>query len=79
MPFIGRGDNPPNSPVDVYVTAYLDRLLEVDDKAYTFAVRDQQHAYVGRVLRVGLGVWTPVVCWGPRNEVEGQRDQGLGL
>jgi hypothetical protein len=39
MPFIGRGDSPPTSPVDVYVTAYLDRLLEVDDKAYTFSVR----------------------------------------
>lgn len=38
MPFLGRGDNPPASPVDVYVTAYLDRLLTVDDKEYAFSV-----------------------------------------
>jgi hypothetical protein len=38
MPFIGRGDNPPSSPVDVHVTAYLDRLLHVDDKEYAFSV-----------------------------------------
>jgi hypothetical protein len=33
MPFIGNGDSPPAVPVDVHVTAYLDRLLNVDDKA----------------------------------------------
>lgn len=38
MPFLGRGDSPPTSPVDVYVTAYLDRLLHVDDKEYAFSV-----------------------------------------
>lgn len=38
MPFLGRGDSPPASPVDVYVTTYLDRLLHVDDKEYAFSV-----------------------------------------
>jgi hypothetical protein len=41
MPFIGKGDSPPAVPVDVHVTAYLDRLLNVDDKAYEFQVRLQ--------------------------------------
>jgi len=38
MPFQGRGDNPPSSPVDVHVTAYVDRILEVDDRKYEFSV-----------------------------------------
>lgn len=38
MPFLGRGDTPPSSPVDVHVSAYLDRILKVDDKDYTFQV-----------------------------------------
>jgi hypothetical protein len=44
MPFLGRGDSPPTSPVDVHVTAYLDRLLHVDDKEYTFSVSDRSTA-----------------------------------
>jgi len=44
MPFLGRGDNPPASPVDVHVTAYLDRLLNVDDKDYTFQVDGPQQS-----------------------------------
>jgi hypothetical protein len=39
MPFIGNGDSPPAVPGEVHVTAYLDRLLNVDDKAYEFQVR----------------------------------------
>jgi len=38
MPFLGRGDSPPSAPVDVHVSAYLDRILKVDDKDYTFQV-----------------------------------------
>jgi hypothetical protein len=38
MPFQGRGDNPPTSPVDVYVTAFVDRVLGVDDRKYEFSV-----------------------------------------
>jgi hypothetical protein len=39
MPLQGQGDKPPAVPTDVYVTAYVDRLLQVDDTAYTFQVR----------------------------------------
>ncbi|KAF8059117.1 hypothetical protein HT031_005289 [Scenedesmus sp. PABB004] len=35
----GNGDVPPSVPVDVYVTAFLDRLLKVDDNAYEFQPR----------------------------------------
>jgi hypothetical protein len=38
MPFMGRGDNPPASPVDVYVTAFVDRILSIDDRLYEFTV-----------------------------------------
>jgi hypothetical protein len=37
MPFIGRGDNPPASPADVYVTVFVDRVLSVDDRKYEFS------------------------------------------
>uniref|UniRef100_A0A383VCS9 Neurotransmitter-gated ion-channel ligand-binding domain-containing protein n=1 Tax=Tetradesmus obliquus TaxID=3088 RepID=A0A383VCS9_TETOB len=36
MPFVGNGDSPPAVPVEVHVTTYLDRLLNVDDKTYEF-------------------------------------------
>jgi hypothetical protein len=39
MPFIGSGNSPPAVPTDVFVTTFLDRLLSVDDTAYTFEVR----------------------------------------
>jgi hypothetical protein len=41
MSFIGNGDSPPAVPVEVHVTTYLDKLLNVDDKAYEFQVRLQ--------------------------------------
>jgi hypothetical protein len=40
MPLLGNGDIPPTSPTDVYVSAYLDRLLNVDDTAYEFQAGD---------------------------------------
>ncbi|WIA38827.1 hypothetical protein OEZ86_002107 [Tetradesmus obliquus] len=39
MPFVGNGDSPPAVPVEVHVTTYLDRLLNVDDKTYEFQAR----------------------------------------
>jgi hypothetical protein len=42
MPFPGSGDTPPAVPAEVYVSAYLDRMLNVDDRAYTFHVGAQQ-------------------------------------
>ena len=38
MPFPGSGTSPPSVPAVVHVSAYLDRRLEIDDRAYTFEV-----------------------------------------
>jgi hypothetical protein len=38
MPFPGSGTTPPSVPAVVHVSAYLDRMLNVDDRAYTFQV-----------------------------------------
>lgn len=38
MPFPGNGDEP-DEPVTVFVSSYIDRLMEIDDKAYEFQVR----------------------------------------
>lgn len=38
MPFPGNGVEP-NEPVTVFVSSYIDRLMEIDDKAYEFQVR----------------------------------------
>ena len=35
---MGCGDSAPAAPVDVYVTAYVDRILKVDDRDYEFTV-----------------------------------------
>ena len=43
MPLLGNGDIPPAAPTDVYVSAYLDRLLNVDDTAYEFQAGDPYH------------------------------------
>ena len=49
MPFMGRGDSAPAAPVDVYVTAYVDRILKVDDRDYEFTVG-------AALVREGAGV-----------------------
>jgi hypothetical protein len=36
LPFTGQGGNPPEGPVDLHVSALLERLLSVDDKEYRF-------------------------------------------
>jgi hypothetical protein len=41
MPFLGNGDYAPSSKgeaVDVHVSVYIDRMLDVDDKSYTYEV-----------------------------------------
>jgi hypothetical protein len=40
MPFPGNGEEP-DEPVTVFVSSYVDRLMEIDDKAYEFQVNSQ--------------------------------------
>jgi hypothetical protein len=43
MPFLGNGDFPPSKggkAVDVHVSVFLDRLLDIDDRTYDYEVGD---------------------------------------
>lgn len=57
MPFLGRGDSPPASPVDVHVSAFLDKLLTVDDKKYEFSVsrEDLMKNYITISTKMHIG------------------------
>jgi hypothetical protein len=55
MPFMGRGDSAPAAPVDVYVTAYVDRILKVDDRGYEFTVGAALVREGGRGCKEGGG------------------------
>jgi len=42
VPFVGHGDFAPSTdgkPVDVHVSVVVDRMLEIDDRAYQYEVR----------------------------------------
>jgi cation transport ATPase len=45
MPFQGTGDAPPAIPTDVCVSAFVDRLIEVNDRDYSFQVCCCYHNY----------------------------------
>jgi hypothetical protein len=49
---MGCGDSAPAAPVDVYVAAYVDRILKVDDRDY--------ESIVGSTVVGGTGE----VAWG---------------
>jgi hypothetical protein len=61
MPFIGNGDSPPAVPAEVHVTAFLDRLLNVDDKAYEFQVWPQSIIYIC-ILTCAKRIGRPASC-----------------
>ena len=50
-PFQGQGDSPPAEPTEVFVSAYLERLLAVDVSTYRFSVREKYFSATCRFVQ----------------------------